>query len=346
MFEICTTRFVTRTLLIIFMLRIFTLLIFMMLPFHCGPGRALLFYRELCLALESAELLTLVNFPPEAARITANEQHMPLGFTPPENQVQFIPLINAAISLMNTEEENEANTEKRTGAMAAHETALYNPWAAPHNCTYQNTLTQCAKDLADVSQRFSQEPLTPKKIEAKIDPSLEVVSFKNTSDRCGEVAADLGATDGLTFMIVTTAIANYPMVVECMRKEDARKSYKELNKSALLIFMSLIFTLLIFMMPPFHRGPRLSLESVEIPTLVNFWIPIPKTTKKGETSELVELFVNLNSESKWQQWMGPGASLYVVRNDNVMLEQILSREDALQAAADASATGTCLYKVG
>ena len=60
-----------------------------------------------------------------------------------------------------------------------------------------------------------------------------------------------------------------------------------------------------------------------------------------------EIFVELDSESGWQMFVSAGARLFVMRDESdftrVPVERILSRENALQAAADAEATGTYLY---
>lgn len=73
------------------------------------------------------------------------------------------------------------------------------------------------------------------------------------------------------------------------------------------------------------------------------------------------IIAKLDSESTWQQFVGFGARLYVMRDPGsalvsgtlydlvdkrVIVEEILSREDALRAAAAAEATGTYLYLAG
>ena len=57
-----------------------------------------------------------------------------------------------------------------------------------------------------------------------------------------------------------------------------------------------------------------------------------------------DIIAELDSESAWQMFVGAGESLYVMRDDNgplgkrVVVEQILSREAALRAAAAALST--------
>ena len=65
-----------------------------------------------------------------------------------------------------------------------------------------------------------------------------------------------------------------------------------------------------------------------------------------------DIIAELDSESAWQMFVGAGDRLYVMRDDNgplgkrVVVEQILSREAALRAAAAAEETGTYLYLAG
>lgn len=177
-----------------------------------------------------------MEVPEQAAQAVAGETKTPFGYIDADDQIGLMPLINAAIALPDTEAEREAKSEAREAALKAHEAAMADYQKSPHSICHHATLQKCAADLAAVSAPFSQKTLTPTKVEVKIDPGLGILevsaSFKNTSDRCGEVAVNLGATKGLSYLSVTTTIADYPMEVECMRKEDARKSYKALNKTA------------------------------------------------------------------------------------------------------------------
>jgi len=177
-----------------------------------------------------------MEIPEQAAQAVAGETKTPFGYIDAADQVQLMPIINPVIALPDTEDEREAKSEAREAAVKAHDAALSDLQTTPHSSCHHATLQKCAADLAAVSAPFTQQTLTPTKVEVKIDPGLGILevsaSFKNTWDRCGEVAVNLGATKHLSYLSVTTTIANYPMEVECMLKEDARKSYKALNKTA------------------------------------------------------------------------------------------------------------------
>ena len=72
---------------------------------------------------------------------------------------------------------------------------------------------------------------------------------------------------------------------------------------------------------------------------------------RTQTSAGVEedIFAQLDSEENWQMLAGAGARLLLMRdegNKRVTIEQVLSREAALRAAAGAAAAGTYLYLQG
>ena len=176
-----------------------------------------------------------IDVPPEAAAAVANETKTPFGFIRLENQLQFVPLVQSAIALPLTDEENEANAERRAEVVAAHEKAMADLKRNPYSSCHHDELSRCAKALAEVGERQTQKPITPSKIEVRVDPGLGIlevsVGFKNTFGQCGEVAVNLAATEGLTYLSVFTKIADYPYEIECMSKKEALKSYKAINKS-------------------------------------------------------------------------------------------------------------------
>ena len=177
-----------------------------------------------------------IEIPPEAAAATTNEKRTPFGYIPIEDQVQFIPVINGVIAVPNTEQEKEDQQEKREDIKVAYEKALANLKESPHNSVYLDDVAACGKDLIALTENFKQYSLTPEKVEVKVDVCLGIievsVTYDNTTGKCGEVAVSLGATNGLTYLSATTAVADYPHAVECMLKNDALKSYKALNQSA------------------------------------------------------------------------------------------------------------------
>ena len=104
---------------------------------------------------------------------------------------------------------------------------------------------------------------------------------------------------------------------------------------------------------PFSRGPGRELGATMAASALSALGPNTVFFRAQTPSGVEEeIFVELDSESKWQTWVGAGtgAHLYVMRDESdskrVTIEQILSREDALRAAADAEATGTYLYLAG
>ena len=104
---------------------------------------------------------------------------------------------------------------------------------------------------------------------------------------------------------------------------------------------------------PFSRGPGRELGATMAASALSALGPNTVFFRTQTSSGVEEeIFVELDSESEWQTWVGAGmgARLYVMRDESdfkrVTIEQILSREDALRAAADAEATGTYLYLAG
>jgi|SaaInlV_125m_DNA_1040241.scaffolds.fasta_scaffold03714_3 hypothetical protein len=188
-----------------------------------------------------------MEIPPEAQAQLANETKTPLDQIARNRQVEFCPVFNGVLACTIDDEAFETKQEKLEELLQAHKAATdalakhqQHNW--PSTVTHNNETDRLAEvvkrtldEYTKCNERFAQEAVRPDKIGVTIDAVLGILevsaTYTNTTRDCGELGVSLGATRGLTYLSVRTAIENYPSEVKCMLKKQAEKAYKETNKA-------------------------------------------------------------------------------------------------------------------